>query len=99
VDDLARFARAVVEWCKVDPYARHSFDVHATDGVTRRGLGWIVVPETGVAYHHGFTGTSLYVSPTTGRFIAVLSNAVFVSRDRERLKRLRTAALRAMTEV
>lgn len=102
VDDLARFARAVVETFTEETafgaYVRDSFNVHAMDGPTRRGLGWIVVPETGVAYHHGFTGTSLYVSPATGRFVVVLSNAVFVSRDRQRLSVMRTEALRAMTD-
>ncbi|MCE7001240.1 beta-lactamase family protein [Kibdelosporangium philippinense] len=98
VDDMARFARAAVEWVREDAYARDSFTVHATDGSTRRGLGWILVPEKEVAYHHGFTGTSLYLSPSTGRFIVVLSNAVFVSRDRQRLRVMRTEALRVMTE-
>ncbi|CAM3501344.1 serine hydrolase [Kibdelosporangium persicum] len=100
--DLARFARGVMETSSAQTplgaYVRDSFTVHATDGLTRRGLGWIVVPETGVAYHHGFTGTSLYVSPATGRFVVVLSNAVFVSRDRQRLGVLRTEALRAMSD-
>ncbi|RSM64198.1 hypothetical protein DMH04_51570 [Kibdelosporangium aridum] len=96
VDDLAVFARATVEWAKVDAYAQESFKVHATDGSTRRGLGWVVIPEKDVAYHHGFTGTSLYLSPGTGRFIVVLSNAVFVSRDRERLKGLRAEVRRVI---
>lgn len=97
VDDLARFARATVEWAKADAYAQESFKVHATDGPIRRGLAWVLVPEKDVAYHHGFTGTSLYLSPSTGRFMVVLSNAVFVSRDRQRLIGLRTEARRIMT--
>jgi CubicO group peptidase (beta-lactamase class C family) len=100
-DDLVRFARVVMAATRAETsfgrYVGESFKVHATDGATRRGLAWILVPESGVVYHHGFTGVSLYLSPATDRFVVLLSNAVFVSRDRERLTGLRAEALRAIS--
>ncbi|MEU8840110.1 serine hydrolase domain-containing protein [Streptomyces roseus] len=42
----------------------------------QRGLGWILGAGGSVAYHHGFTGTSLFLAPATGRYVVVLTNAV-----------------------
>ncbi|MFK0049807.1 serine hydrolase domain-containing protein [Streptomyces sp. NPDC090741] len=42
----------------------------------RRGLGWLLGAGGTVAYHHGFTGTSLYLAPTTGRYVVIVTNAV-----------------------
>ncbi|ONI71277.1 hypothetical protein ALI144C_49395 [Actinosynnema sp. ALI-1.44] len=99
--DLARFARGILRTRQADSplgrYVHDSFRVYASQDGTRRGLGWIVVPETGTAYHHGFTGTSLYLAPDAGRFMVVLTNAVFVSRDRRELSVLRAGAMSAMS--
>ncbi|MFD0348218.1 serine hydrolase [Kitasatospora aburaviensis] len=64
-----------------------------------RGLAWILADEGRVAYHHGFTGTSLYLAPTTGRYLAICTNAVYHHQDnRTRLAPLRTLALKAITD-
>ncbi|MGW6410113.1 serine hydrolase domain-containing protein [Streptomyces vinaceus] len=42
----------------------------------QRGLGWILGAGGTVAYHHGFTGTSLHLAPATGRYVVVVTNAV-----------------------
>ncbi|MFG2692718.1 serine hydrolase domain-containing protein [Kitasatospora sp. NPDC048407] len=66
----------------------------------RRGLAWILADGGRVAYHHGFTGTSLYLSPATGRYLAICTNAVYHHQDnRTRLAPLRAVALRAITDV
>ncbi|MFI5621531.1 serine hydrolase domain-containing protein [Streptomyces sp. NPDC051567] len=59
-----------------------------------RGLGWITAHEGRVAYHHGFTGTSLYLSPTTGRYLAICTNAVHNGPSRTRIAPLRSLALK-----
>nr|BEK67369.1 hypothetical protein KPHV_45960 [Kitasatospora purpeofusca] len=46
-----------------------------------RGLAWILADEGRVAYHHGFTGTSLYLAPHTGRYLAICTNAVYHHQD------------------
>ncbi|MBV6699953.1 beta-lactamase family protein [Kitasatospora aureofaciens] len=63
-----------------------------------RGLAWILADEGRVAHHHGFTGTSLYLAPTTGRYLAICTNAVYHRQDnRARLAPLRDLALKAIT--
>ncbi|MFJ6621012.1 serine hydrolase domain-containing protein [Kitasatospora sp. NPDC091335] len=63
-----------------------------------RGLAWILADEGRVAYHHGFTGTSLYLAPATGRYLAICTNAVYHHQDnRTRLAPLRALALKAIT--
>ncbi|MFJ4185484.1 serine hydrolase domain-containing protein [Kitasatospora sp. NPDC089509] len=63
-----------------------------------RGLAWILADGGRVAYHHGFTGTSLYLAPGTGRYLAICTNAVYHHQDnRTRLAPLRTLALKAIT--
>ncbi|MEV5506943.1 serine hydrolase domain-containing protein [Streptomyces orinoci] len=62
-----------------------------------RGLAWILADKGQVAYHHGFTGTSLYLSPATGRYLALCTNAVYHHQDnRTRLAPLRALALKAV---
>jgi CubicO group peptidase (beta-lactamase class C family) len=64
-----------------------------------RGLAWILADEGRVAYHHGFTGTSLYLAPATGRYLAICTNAVYHHQDnRTRLAPLRALALKAITD-
>ncbi|MFJ6212526.1 serine hydrolase domain-containing protein [Streptomyces sp. NPDC092296] len=63
-----------------------------------RGLAWVLADEGRVAYHHGFTGTSLYLHPATGRYLAICTNAVYHRQDnRTRLAPLRALALKAIT--
>ncbi|MFE9424594.1 serine hydrolase domain-containing protein [Kitasatospora sp. NPDC006697] len=63
-----------------------------------RGLAWILADGGRVAYHHGFTGTSLYLAPATGRYLVICTNAVYHHQDnRTRLAPLRNLALKAVT--
>jgi len=61
------------------------------DESTGRGLAWLVSDE-GLVYHHGFTGTSLYLHPETGRYLVVLTNAIAHGRERPSLSGLRKLA-------
>ncbi|MFD4535187.1 serine hydrolase domain-containing protein [Kitasatospora sp. NPDC058397] len=62
-----------------------------------RGLAWILADGGRVAYHHGFTGTSLYLAPDTGRYLAICTNAVYHHQNnRTRLAPLRNLALKAV---
>ncbi|MFF5701065.1 serine hydrolase domain-containing protein [Streptomyces sp. NPDC012794] len=63
-----------------------------------RGLSWICAPG-GVAHHHGFTGTSLYLAPGSGRYLAILTNAVHHGEARRRTAPLRALALKTITAV
>jgi CubicO group peptidase (beta-lactamase class C family) len=96
-EDLARFCRAVLGFVSdgtaFGSFVAESFQEQAAGDAGRRGLGWLVLPESGVVYHHGFTGVSLYLAPTTRRFVVLLSNAVHQSRDRAGLTGLRAATL------
>ncbi|WP_329196049.1 MULTISPECIES: serine hydrolase domain-containing protein [unclassified Streptomyces] len=62
-----------------------------------RGLGWILAAGGTVAYHHGFTGTSLYLAPATGRYVVIVTNAVHNGAPRVRLAPLRERALKILT--
>ncbi|MCX5078922.1 beta-lactamase family protein [Streptomyces sp. NBC_00424] len=61
-----------------------------------RGLSWIVAPGN-VAYHHGFTGTSLYLAPATGRYLVLLTNAVYHGEARKKIAPLRNLALKTIS--
>jgi len=61
-----------------------------------RGLAWILTADGAVAYHHGYTGTSLYLSPATGRYLVLCTNAVYHGWDRARLTPVRDLALRTI---
>ncbi|WP_431872750.1 serine hydrolase domain-containing protein [Nocardiopsis eucommiae] len=62
------------------------------DESTSRGLAWLL-SKNGVVYHHGFTGTSLYLAPDTGRYLVLLTNAIAHGRDRVGLPELRRSAI------
>ncbi|RKE18852.1 serine hydrolase [Streptomyces sp. TLI_171] len=62
-----------------------------------RGLAWLVTSDGSVAYHHGFTGTSLYLAPHSRRYVVLCSNAVYHGWNRTRLAGLRALALRTLT--
>jgi CubicO group peptidase (beta-lactamase class C family) len=59
-----------------------------------RGLAWLLAADGQVMYHHGYTGTSLFLAPSTGRFIVLCTNAVYHGWDRARLSPVRELALR-----
>lgn len=69
--------------------------VHVGTGLSR-GLAWLVADD-GVVHHNGFTGTSLFLHPASGRYVGVLTNAVHYGRRRTGLPDLRTAVRSALT--
>ncbi|MFD7861336.1 serine hydrolase domain-containing protein [Streptomyces sp. NPDC059783] len=62
-----------------------------------RGLSWILADGGRVAYHHGFTGTSLYLAPGTGRYLVICTNAVYHGNARTRIAPLRSLALKTIS--
>lgn len=50
-----------------------------------------------MAYHHGFTGTSLYLAPNTGRYVVICTNAVYHGPARTRIAPLRALALKTIS--
>jgi len=62
-----------------------------------RGLSWILAAGGRVAYHHGFTGTSLYLAPETGRYLVICTNAVYGGNARTKIAPLRTLALKTIS--
>ena len=62
-----------------------------------RGLSWILAAGGRTAYHHGFTGTSLYLAPDTGRYLAICTNAVYHGNARTRIAPLRELALKTIS--
>jgi len=101
--DLGAFAREMLRLHEGGPgpvpssFVRMSWQPHVDAGQRLwRGLGWLITPE-GVVYHNGFTGTSLFLHPDSGRYVGVLTNAVHYGRDRVGLGDLRSAARSALT--
>ncbi|MFG2440799.1 serine hydrolase domain-containing protein [Streptomyces sp. NPDC048508] len=62
-----------------------------------RGLSWILAAGGQVAYHHGFTGTSLYLAPRTGRYLVICTNAVYHGSARTKIAPLRALALKRIS--
>ncbi|MCX5398860.1 serine hydrolase [Streptomyces sp. NBC_00102] len=62
-----------------------------------RGLSWILAAGGRVAYHHGFTGTSLYLAPDTGRYLVLCTNAVYHGNARTRIAPLRALAIKTVS--
>ncbi|HLL36372.1 MAG TPA: peptidase S12 family protein, partial [Streptomyces sp.] len=61
-----------------------------------RGLSWIIAPGP-VAYHHGYTGTSLYLTPGTGRYLVICTNAVYGGEARRKIAPLQALALKTIS--
>ncbi|MGW5676379.1 serine hydrolase [Streptomyces sp. NPDC003860] len=62
-----------------------------------RGLSWVLATGGLVAYHHGFTGTSLYLAPGTGRYLVICTNAVYGGNARTKIAPLRALALKTIS--
>lgn len=93
--DLARFAEQLLdpagefaEWFTASRRPRTAVE----PGVSR-GLAWLLAADGSVAYHHGYTGTSLFLSPAAGRYIVLCTNAVYHGWNRARLSPVRDLAL------
>ncbi|MFG2933329.1 serine hydrolase family protein [Streptomyces achromogenes] len=62
-----------------------------------RGLSWVLAASGRVAYHHGFTGTSLYLAPETGRYLVICTNAVYGGDARPKIAPLPALALKTIS--
>ncbi|MEU8538500.1 serine hydrolase domain-containing protein [Streptomyces sp. NPDC048717] len=102
--DLATYAEFLLAAYRQDEGAlgdwlRAGFTPHAPiEPGLDRGLGWILAPG-GIAYHHGWTGTSLYLAPETGRYTVICTNAVYSGTARTRIAPLRALALKTISTV
>jgi uncharacterized protein YbbC (DUF1343 family)/CubicO group peptidase (beta-lactamase class C family) len=89
VDDLAKFATALLPGSSVlspQMIAKMASPAQPPNATVMRGLGWDIDSQlssnrgsllpVGSYGHTGFTGTSLWIDPTTHTFIIVLANAV-----------------------
>ncbi|MEY9214097.1 serine hydrolase [Thermobifida halotolerans] len=102
--DLGIFARGLLAWHAgehgVTPFTsfvRQSWLPHrAVDSRFARGLAWKVTDD-GLVYHNGLTGTSLFLHPSTGRYVGLLTNAIHYGRRRPGLCDLRAAVRSAFT--
>ncbi|MGW1765142.1 serine hydrolase domain-containing protein [Streptomyces sp. NPDC002073] len=96
--DLARYAEYLIDPAsKLNGWLRASTLPFAPiETGLDRGLSWICAPGS-IAYHHGFTGTSLYLAPNSGRYLTILTNAVYHGEARRRIAPLRALALKTIT--
>lgn len=88
-DDLARFARAVLDNDPrlLQPATMHSLFIPQTyPAASPRSLGWrpqaplaanrAALPPFGAISHLGYTGTGLWIDPLSGVYVVILSNRV-----------------------
>ncbi|WP_428261853.1 serine hydrolase domain-containing protein [Haliangium sp.] len=61
-------------------------------GVSHAGVAW---PRDGVG-HLGFTGTSMWLDPSRGRYVVLLTNRVHPSREQTGIRELRCAIMDAV---
>lgn len=102
--DLGVFARELLAWyagehgvTRFTDFVRQSWLPHQTvDDRFARGLAWKVTAD-GLVHHNGFTGTSLFLHPPTGRYVGLLTNAVHYGRRRPGLGDLRATVRAAFT--
>src|ERR1700721_1173597 len=89
-DDLAKYAQALLSGNKVldrPAVEKMTTPQQPATAASLRGLGWDIdspfasnrgdLLPVGSFGHTGFTGTSLWIDPTTQTFIIVLTNAVY----------------------
>ncbi|MEU6997312.1 serine hydrolase domain-containing protein [Nonomuraea sp. NPDC046570] len=62
-----------------------------------RGLAWILAAGGRTAFHHGFTGTSLFLAPEDGRYLVICTNAAYHPTARARIAPLRSLALKTIS--
>ncbi len=89
-DDLALFAQALLDGKLLSPatVVKMSTPQQPANAVAVRGLGWDIdspfssnrgeLLPVGSFGHTGFTGTSLWIDPTTQTYIILLTNAIHV---------------------
>ncbi|MFJ6623095.1 serine hydrolase domain-containing protein [Kitasatospora sp. NPDC091335] len=102
LDDLARFLRYMLDpvTAPVQPgfgpaWTEESLAVHTGQLEPVRGLFWHPAPGTAPAehtwVHYGFTGTAMWISPKRGTWAVLLTNKLFLTRDRQPLTDIRNA--------
>lgn len=99
-EGLSLYAEALLRAASKErqAYVRESWRPSVrVDEDTYRGLGWLVNPASGLVYHHGFTGTSLFLHPATGRHLVLLTNAIAYGRRRHGLSEVREIAMGAFS--
>ncbi|MGW4381625.1 serine hydrolase, partial [Kitasatospora sp. NPDC004531] len=98
-EDLAAWAEHLLAGSSplADWFAESLRPGPAVEPGVHRGLAWLVTDDGAAAYHHGYTGTSLFLAPPTGRYVVLCTNAVYHGWDRARLADLRTLALHSLT--
>ncbi|WP_329127311.1 serine hydrolase domain-containing protein [Streptomyces sp. NBC_01465] len=77
-------------------WVKESLRPHTGDLTPVRGLFWHPAPGTDPAVddiwvHYGFTGTGMWISPSQGRWAALLTNKLYYTRDRQPLTDVRNA--------
>ncbi|GCD35617.1 serine hydrolase [Streptomyces chrestomyceticus JCM 4735] len=102
--DLATYAHALItayqDGGALGGWLRASLVPHAPiEPGLDRGLSWVLADGGRTAYHHGFTGTSLYLAPDTGRYLVICTNAVYHGVARTRIAPLRSLALKTISAI
>lgn len=101
--DLARYAEHLLtvhgdDQAVLGCWLRASMVAHTViEPGLERGLSWILADAGRIAYHDGWTGTSLYLDPHTGRYVVIRTNAVYYGPSRGRLTPLRPLALKTIS--
>jgi CubicO group peptidase (beta-lactamase class C family) len=87
-DDLARFARMILDGGRLDHVVILKPETVAEmirpqgDGEIRRGLGWDFTSPYAIPFrdgsfgHTGYTGTALWLDPASGSYLIILTNRV-----------------------
>ncbi|MFJ9618396.1 serine hydrolase domain-containing protein [Streptomyces noursei] len=99
--DLATYAQQLLRTAPengLGAWLRTSLKPQATiEPGIERGLSWIIAGGQQVAYHHGWTGTSLYLAPASGRYLVLCTNAVYGGAARTRIRPVRDLALKTLS--
>lgn len=70
-----------------------SLRIHTDELTPARGLFWHPAPDTemreDIWVHYGFTGTGMWISPQQQRWAVLLTNKLYLNRDREPLTAVR----------
>ncbi|MEW1695131.1 serine hydrolase domain-containing protein [Streptomyces sp. NPDC091278] len=96
--DLSRFLRHMLAPTQAafgQPWITESLRIRTGELTPTRGLFWHPAPGTklgeDVWVHYGFTGTGMWISPKQRRWAVLLTNKLFLSRDRDPLTAIRGA--------
>ncbi|MGW9177700.1 hypothetical protein [Streptomyces decoyicus] len=77
-------------------WVERSLKIHTGELTPERGLFRHTAPSTvpatdNIWVHYGFTRTSMWISPSKGRWAIPLTNKLYYTRDREPLTTIRNA--------